>query len=91
MKWNRKGLIMKYTELSETVELMQSADYKDRFKAEYYQLEIRIIKLEDFIRRAVSGEEKHTCRIGMLQEQLRFMRAYRGILISRAHMEHITL
>lgn len=82
---------MKYTELSETVELMQSADYKDRFKAEYYQLEIRIIKLENFISRAASGKEKHTSHIVMLQEQLNFMRGYRGVLVSRALMEHITL
>ena len=27
--------------LSETVEMMNSTDYKDRFKAEYYQLAIR--------------------------------------------------
>ena len=25
--------------LNETIELMTSSDYKDRFKAEYYQLE----------------------------------------------------
>lgn len=28
-------------ELKDTIELMNSSDYKDRFKAEYYQLEIR--------------------------------------------------
>ena len=28
-------------ELNETIEMMQSADYKERFKAEYYQLKIR--------------------------------------------------
>ena len=35
------------TELKDTVELMQSEDYKKRFKAEYYQLEIRLDKLTD--------------------------------------------
>lgn len=29
------------TELEETKDLMCSADYKERFKAEYYQLKIR--------------------------------------------------
>jgi hypothetical protein len=32
-------------ELKETMELMNSADYKDRFKAEYYQVAIRYQKL----------------------------------------------
>ena len=32
-------------QLSETVDLMQSADYKERFAAEYYQLENRFLKL----------------------------------------------
>lgn len=27
-------------ELKDTIELMNSSDYKDRFKAEYYQLKI---------------------------------------------------
>ena len=31
-------------ELKETMELMNSADYKDRFKAEYYQVAIRYQK-----------------------------------------------
>ena len=33
-------------ELKDTVSLMQSADYKERFKAEYYQLVIRYKKLK---------------------------------------------
>ena len=32
-------------ELKDTIELMQSADYKDRFKAEYFQAVIRLKKL----------------------------------------------
>ena len=32
-------------ELKDTIELMNSSDYKDRFKAEYYQLKIRYTKL----------------------------------------------
>lgn len=33
-------------ELKDTIELMNSSDYKDRFKAEYYQLKIRYTKLD---------------------------------------------
>ena len=32
-------------ELKDTIELMNSSDYKDRFKAEYYQLKIRYTEL----------------------------------------------
>lgn len=32
-------------ELKDTIEMMQSADYKERFKAEYYQTKIRYDKL----------------------------------------------
>ena len=28
--------------LKDTVEMMESIDYKERFKAEYFQLEIRV-------------------------------------------------
>lgn len=36
-------------ELKETVELMLSNDYKERFKAEYYQLKIRIDRLDNML------------------------------------------
>ena len=36
-------------ELKETVELMLSNDYKERFKAEYYQLKIRIDRLYNML------------------------------------------
>lgn len=38
-------------ELNETVELMNSADYKDRFKAEYFQVKIRHDKLKSHVRK----------------------------------------
>ena len=34
-------------ELQDTIELMNSAEYKDRFKAEYWQAKIRYDKLDD--------------------------------------------
>ena len=33
-------------ELKDTIDLMISSDYKDRFKAEYYQVKIRVEKLD---------------------------------------------
>lgn len=35
--------------LADTVELMESDDYKDRFKAEFYQTRIRMLKLFDML------------------------------------------
>lgn len=35
--------------LADTVELMESDDYEDRFKAEYYQTRIRMLKLFDML------------------------------------------
>lgn len=35
-------------ELKDTIEMMQSMDYKERFKAEYYQTKIRYEKLKTF-------------------------------------------
>lgn len=36
-------------ELAQTIELMQSADYKERLKAEYWQTKIRQSKLYQMI------------------------------------------
>ena len=38
-------------ELNETVKLMRSVDYKERFIAEYWQLKIRTEKLQAFLTR----------------------------------------
>lgn len=35
--------------LNETIKLMNSKDYKDRFRAEYYQLKIRYEKLHKMV------------------------------------------
>lgn len=42
-------------DLKDTIELMTSADWKDRFKAEYLQLKIRYNKLHKMIVRRESG------------------------------------
>lgn len=42
--------------LADTVEGMNSADYKERFKAEYYQLKIRFVGLMNTCGRWDSNE-----------------------------------
>ena len=53
-------------ELKDTIELMNSSDYKDRFKAEYYQLKIRYTKLHVMLVKLEAGKLDFT---HPLQEQ----------------------
>lgn len=80
-------------ELKDTVALMNSADYKDRFMAEYMQLDIRTKKLEEMINKYKRGELNFTpsCTISMLESQLETMKEYRLILHMRAKKENIML
>ena len=49
--------------LKDTIEMMRSEDYKQRFKAEYYQLKIRTEKLKAMLDKWDAGELsfKPTC------------------------------
>lgn len=80
-------------ELSDTTELMLSKNYKDRFKAEVYQLTSRIEKLQSMCDRWDKGELNFTptCPRCTYELQLRSMNEYLAILIMRAKMEGINL
>ena len=80
-------------ELIETAEIMKSANYKDRFKAEYFQTDIRIRKLETFLKRYRSNELNFTpdCSTLLLQTQLDAMKTYRDILVRRAEIENVDI
>lgn len=80
-------------ELKDTIALMQSEDYKERFKAEYYQLKIRREKLMDFLdrwNRGALGFEPDS-PFELLDKQLRAMTAYKDMLELRAQRENIEL
>lgn len=80
-------------QLRETVEMMNSADYKERFKAEYYQLKARVCGLSNMIS-AWDNDKltfEPTCPRSTYDLQLRVMRDYMTILEMRAVMEHIEL
>ena len=49
-------------ELKDTIELMQSEDYKDRFKAEYFQLKIRYDKLKAMLEKGVYFIDMKKCK-----------------------------
>ena len=90
-------------ELKDTIKLMESEDYKERFKAEYYQTKIRYEKLKklnnkieaynqlEFVNREKMEEPKHDCPAGMLTEQQYLMGKYLHILEVRAEIENIKL
>ena len=79
--------------LSETVELMNSADYRERFKAEYLQLRIRTRGLEEMLKGYKFNTLTFTpsCSYELLSAQLSSMEAYAKILEERARIEHIEL
>ena len=80
-------------DLMSTVDLMGSGDYKDRFKAEYYQTKIRYDKLHMMIVKYDAGvpDFEPTCPISVLREQAKYMRMYLYQLEVRAQMEGIEL
>lgn len=78
-------------ELKETLDMMLSDDYKERFKAEYYQLENRIEKLQKIVFSFGNAEFKPACSIDLLAWQLHAMREYKAVLMRRANVEGIKL
>ena len=76
-------------ELKETIEMMQSADYKERFIAEYRQLKIRYTKLHNMLVKADAGtlDFTPTCPLDLLREQ----KALMGTLEVRAQIEGVDL
>ena len=80
-------------ELKDTVSGMLSADYKERFTAEYKQLSIRALKLEIFLDNYRQGRLsfKPTCSIELLERQLDIMKAYIAVLEERAKIEGVNV
>ena len=88
-------------ELKDTVDLMLSKDYKDRFKAEYYQLKNRYDKLQALVVKYEAGVDvgssdsylgfTPTTPLNTLMKQATAMRNYLYSLEKRAVFEHIEL
>ena len=79
--------------LIETTEMMNSTDYKERFRAEYYQLKIRKEGLANMLVKYKKGELsfKPNCSYGLLKEQELAMQEYMDLLEERAEIEGIQL
>ena len=80
-------------ELKDTIELMESKDYKERFKAEYYQTKIRYDKLYNMVVKLEAGTLNFTptCALSVFKDQLRAIGEYLYILEMRATIEGINL
>lgn len=86
-------------ELKDTVEAMTSADYRERFVAEYQQLKIRYEKLKTYCNKIEAAirtgnpeiEPPHDCPLNLLKKQQHAMGQYLHVLEVRAEIEQITL
>ena len=80
-------------ELIDTIPMMDNEDYKERFKAEYYQTKIRYEKLHKMVVKYEAGTLNFTpkCSIELLEEQKKHMGLYLNCLEIRAEIEGIEL
>lgn len=80
-------------ELKNTIELMSSENYEERFKAEYYQTKIRYDKLHIMIVKYEAGtlDFEPKCSLQILKQQAAFMGQYLYTLELRAQIENIEL
>lgn len=85
--------MLEITSLSETSALMESEDYIDRMKAEYMQLEIRLVGLKAMLDKYKEGTLSFVpkCSYDLLNEQFKSMCVYRSLLQERFRVEEITI
>ena len=76
--------------LENTVEMMMSDDFKERFMAEFWQLVIRRDELQSMLVRQEGSLASATPR-SLLEKQLDVMREYIMVLQARAAIEGILL
>lgn len=79
--------------LKETVKMMNSTDYKERFIAEYEQLVIRYKGLKNMLEKWDKGELNFepTCPRSTYNMQIKAMTDYIAVLEARAVMEGVEL
>ena len=80
-------------ELNDTIKMMDNADYKERFKAEYYQVKIRLERLQTMLEKWDYGGLDFTpaCPRDIYDFQVEFMIKYMQTLVIRASIEKIDL
>ena len=80
-------------EPKDILEMMTSEDFKERFKAEYYQLLFRLDSLTGMLIKWENNmlDFEPKCSKETLENQVIFMQGYIGILRLRAQIEEIDL
>ena len=80
-------------ELKDTISLMTSEDYKERFKAEYIQNVVRYKKLKAMLDKWDNGklDFSPTCPRSTYNIQVKAMTDYIAVIEARAVMEGIEL
>ena len=80
-------------ELKDTIPMMDNPNYKERFRAEYYQTKIRYDKLHRMCVKYEAGTLNFTptCSLELLKEQKKHMGYYLHCLEIRAEIEGIEL
>ena len=83
----------KNLELMHTAAMMSSSDYKERFKAEYWQTKIRYDKLHHMCVKYEAGtlEFEPSCSLELLKKQKAAMGQYLNCLEIRAQIEGVAL
>lgn len=79
--------------LEVTSKMMNSENYKDRFLAEYFQVRIRLEKLENMLEKWDNDKLSFvpTCPRSTYDMQVEAMTYYKNVLEARAKMEGIVL
>lgn len=84
---------IKDMKLSDTVAMMNSDDYRERFRAEYFQLVIRFHRLYAMLDDWDSGklDFKPTCSREIYSEQLELMTKLLNLMQKRAEIEGVDI
>ena len=84
---------MKAIEMKDTVAMMLSEDYKERFRAEYYQTRIRKNRLHEMCVKYEAGllDFEPNCTLALLREQEKAMEEYLFYLEARSAIEGVVL
>ena len=80
-------------ESKETIVIMTSSDFKERFRAEYFQLKNRVEGLSNMLDKYRHNQLdfKPKCNIKLLDGQFNAMKSYMTHLTERARIEGIDL
>ncbi len=80
-------------ELRDTIKMMNSENYKERFQAEYYQVMIRYRKLKSMLDKWDNDQLEFTptCPRSTYNMQITAMTDYIAVLEARAVMEGVEL